>query len=969
MIEGASVEPLGPDDPREIGPYLLQGRLGSGGMGQVYLGRTADGAPAAIKVVHHRLAADQSFRQRFAREIAVAGAVQGRWVAALLASDAHARRAWLATEYVDAPSLDRVVGDSGPLPEQALVALAHRLAEALAQLHAQGVVHRDLKPSNVLVADDGPRLIDFGVARAIDATALTQTGMVLGTPAFMSPEQAAGDEIGPPSDVFSLASVLVYAATGRGPFGHTANALAMLRRITDDQPDLDGLPGRLREVLELCFAKDPADRPAAAELAAAIAADALAVRSPLDPWDPTEIGPYRLLGRLGAGGMGQVYLGQAEEGWLAAVKVVHEQYAADRRFRERFAREVATARAVRGPRIAELLDADPDASIPWLATEYVPGPSLEQAVAGRGALPEPEALRVAGGLAEALEALHASGVVHRDLKPSNVLLADDGPKLIDFGIARAFDETALTRTGGVLGAPGYMSPEQAMGEEVGPPSDVFSFAAVVTFAVTGRGPFGTSETPLALLRRVVDNPPDLTGVPQQLLDVVRPCLAKDPAERPTALELADRLAGPTLPVRAVAGRSGTMMLEPSPTESVDAGPRKLSRRGLLIGGALAAAAAATAGGVVIATRTPTRSARWTTSADPGATDVAASGNDVYMVDRSGFVHALDPADGAAQWTFQLPGSAGGGALRATAGTCYVSTTYAGVYALDAASGQLRWTVGTVGKTLGLAPGGMLVYTSQEPVTAVHTGSDGATGPMMTWFSNVQGLDPTSGATKWSFRLDQGEFALPDWALVAAGHVHLLSNSRIFALDPTTGVLQWAQPSPAESFNWAASGAGLFYATSTQVVKLDATTGATLWQRVLHAPTFGLQSGPPAIACNDQSLFLASVYRQEAWDAATGERQWHADQHGFDLTGTSDPEWTISTNADQIATSDKVILIESRSATACRVSARSTRDGTTLWTSEPVAGVGNTAFDLALGADHLYWVPLDLDRVVRAVPIT
>jgi serine/threonine protein kinase len=237
--------------------------------------------------------------------------------------------------------------------------------------------------------------------------------MVIGTPSFMSPEQAAAAEFGPASDVFSLASTLVYAASGSGPFGHTTNGLAMLRRISDDEPDLAGLSAELRAVLTPCFAKDPTARPSAVELVARLDArrPPAAGWSPLHEWDPSAIGPYRLLGRLGAGGMGQVYLAQASsadddvEAPLVAVKVVHEQYATDRRFRERFAREIATARAVRSPRVVELLDSDPDARIPWLATEYVPGPSLEQALTDSGALPETAALDVAAGLAEALCAL------------------------------------------------------------------------------------------------------------------------------------------------------------------------------------------------------------------------------------------------------------------------------------------------------------------------------------------------------------------------------------------------------------------------------------------------------------------------------------------------------------------------------------------------------------------------------------
>ncbi|OLT00534.1 hypothetical protein BJF90_35075 [Pseudonocardia sp. CNS-004] len=187
------------------------------------------------------------------------------------------------------------------------------------------------------------------------------------------------------------------------------------------------------------------------------------------------------------------------------------------------------------------MDADPDAVVPWLATEYIAGPSLEKLVAATGPMGEPSAGVLASTLAESLAELHALNVVHRDVKPSNVLIAPDGPRLIDFGIARAADITAITHTGTVLGAPGYMSPEQALGANSGPASDVFSLAAVVVFAVIGHGPFGTTASPVAMLRRIVDEHPDLHSVPDTLRRVLEPCLAKDPASRPTAAEFAELL--------------------------------------------------------------------------------------------------------------------------------------------------------------------------------------------------------------------------------------------------------------------------------------------------------------------------------------------------------------------------------------------------------------------------------------------
>jgi len=260
--------PLGPTDPRRLGPYALERRIGTGGMGVVYLGRDPAGRRAAVKVVHAHLADDPAFRDRFTREITTASAVRAPWTAVVLAADATARRPWLATEFVDGPDLDRALATSGPLPEPGLMLLAAAMSEALAALHAGGVVHRDIKPANVLLAPDGPRLIDFGIARALDATAVTGTGQAVGTPAYMSPEQATGEDTGPPSDVFSLASVVTFAAGGRGPFGVAPNPGAMLLRIADAEPDLSAAPAHLRPLLAACLAKDPARRPTAEQLAA-----------------------------------------------------------------------------------------------------------------------------------------------------------------------------------------------------------------------------------------------------------------------------------------------------------------------------------------------------------------------------------------------------------------------------------------------------------------------------------------------------------------------------------------------------------------------------------------------------------------------------------------------------------------------------------------------------------------------------
>ena len=267
-----------------------------------------------------------------------------------------------------------------------------------------------------------------------------------------------------------------------------------------------------------------------------IIGDPLASAQKLEPRDPRKVGPYWLLGRLGSGGMGQVFLGRSPGGRLIAVKVVRAELAGQAEFRNRFAREVAAARKVSGLFTAPVVDADVDAPVPWLATAYVPGPSIAEAITRHGPLPATSVLALAAGLAEGLGAIHAAGIVHRDLKPSNVLLAEDGPRIIDFGISRAAEASMLTGTGVVFGSPSFMSPEQARGHRVGPPSDVFSLGAVLTFAATGEGPFGTALS-ATLLYRVVFAPPDVGGLPVELRPLVERCLAKDPEQRPSTKQL------------------------------------------------------------------------------------------------------------------------------------------------------------------------------------------------------------------------------------------------------------------------------------------------------------------------------------------------------------------------------------------------------------------------------------------------
>ncbi|WMX48929.1 PQQ-binding-like beta-propeller repeat protein [Streptomyces roseicoloratus] len=259
------------DDPHRIGAYRLVARLGSGGMGTVYLARSATGRTAALKTMHARLATDPAVRTRFRLEVDAARVIGPVHGARVFDADPHAETPWLATEFVLGPPLDEAVALTGPLPEAAVRALGALLCAALAQLHASDVVHRDLKPSNIMITADGPKVIDFGIARAIGDDRLTRTGTAAGTPAFMSPEQATGQEHTPAGDVFALAGVLVHAATGHGPFG-TGQHADLVYRVRYAEPDLTGVPPALLPVLARCLAKDPAARPTTGALAAELRA-------------------------------------------------------------------------------------------------------------------------------------------------------------------------------------------------------------------------------------------------------------------------------------------------------------------------------------------------------------------------------------------------------------------------------------------------------------------------------------------------------------------------------------------------------------------------------------------------------------------------------------------------------------------------------------------------------------------------
>ncbi|MFF0033078.1 bifunctional serine/threonine-protein kinase/ABC transporter substrate-binding protein [Streptomyces avermitilis] len=360
---------------------------------------------------------------------------------------------------------------------------------------------------------------------------------------------------------------------------------------------------------------------------------------PLRGADPARIAGYRLLRRLGAGGMGVVYLARSAGGALAAVKVIRAAHADDAGFRARFRREVETGGRVANAWVVPLLDADPDVQSPWLATAFVPGPSLAEAVQECGPLPYGSVRVLGARLAEALDAVHGAGLVHRDVKPGNVLLAVDGPRMIDFGIARMPEDTALTASGMVVGSPGFLSPEQAQGRgrEIGPASDVFSLGCLLAYAVTGERPFGHGSAAETLVRTVHDEP-ELDGVPEPLLPLLRGCLAKEPGSRPAVAEIRRALDGtgeggdwlpesltrliarrsaavlalPAVDATEVSGAAGATVADAAPGEETAVGPTGATRRRFLVLGSAAGVLAA--GGT----------AAWWTANRPGRTSSQGS---------------------------------------------------------------------------------------------------------------------------------------------------------------------------------------------------------------------------------------------------------------------------------------------------------------------------------------------------------
>ncbi|MGQ5634076.1 MULTISPECIES: serine/threonine-protein kinase [unclassified Streptomyces] len=604
---------------------------------------------------------------------------------------------------------------------------------------------------------------------------------------------------------------------------------------------------------------------------------------------PEYAGQYLLESCLGSGGMGVVHLARSTSGLKLAVKVVHAEFARDPEFRARFRQEVAAARRVSGAFTAPVVDADPEAGRPWMATLFIPGPTLSEQVKRNGPMPAAQLRRLMAGLAEALRDIHRVGVVHRDLKPSNVLLAEDGPKVIDFGISRPTDSELRTETGKLIGTPPFMAPEQfRRPRDVGPAADIFALGSVMVHAATGRGPFD-SDSPYVVAYQVVHDEPDLTGVPENLAPLILRCLAKEPAERPTPDELMRELrsvaASYDTQAFIPAQRTGHDVPAPEPAGAEPApGPRRrFGRRAALGAGVLALALAGVFSALLwpggekglpaqhTDVRTvPSGFAAWRTkpSAKGSGMPQCVEGAGKLLCVRSGLAFALDPAHGSLLWrrpvaderTSDAPAFSDGLLLLPAEGGRRV-------VALEPASGRPRWQRDIPAHTGIRCAGSMLLVTGTDGTV---TGVAGASGDTM-WHRRVSGTgtpflahydgDPLAYATSTS----------------ADG-----ASTQVTALDPRTGTARWEarlkgtlQPIGSRRGSLFLLALDPVSGDANAVVRYapDSQPDAKSVRRVaLSVPL----TAPQATVRGDVVNLLAAGGSLDALDLRTGTRLWHVE---------------------------------------------------------------------------------------------
>ncbi|MGI5145017.1 protein kinase domain-containing protein [Plantactinospora sp. CA-294935] len=601
---------------------------------------------------------------------------------------------------------------------------------------------------------------------------------------------------------------------------------------------------------------------------------------PLLPTDPDSVGPYRLAARLGAGGMGVVYLGHSPGGRAVAVKVVRERFHSDFEFRARFRREVAAARTVTGAFTASVLDADPEAAAPWLVTAYLPGLSLREAVRAEGHLPPAAVRLLAAGLAEALADIHRVGLTHRDLKPGNVMLTADGPRVIDFGIARPEDATAITQVGSIIGTPGFMSPEQVSGGVTEPRSDIFSLGAVLAYAATGREPFGSDAT-LATLYRVQTAQADLDGIPDPwMLDLITTCLRVVPGQRPSAAQLLDRLGAMA---RAVAG---TGWLPASLAEEIDrrtAQARHLPRSPTA--GATASTPSPTAmpappGEDPLAPGGST-SAPGESRPDPAGNPSDLAGNPSGLAEKTrdptGHAWApdantrapgattLDPGHGTREPGKAVPAAAGP-VPGAEIGWPAVGTAEPAKHGTPAGNRRLdrRYLLGGAVGALAVATGAGFLIRGRSSDRAAPTGT-----PTPSSAPPTPTAAPPTAVPRWRAKVSA---YYPE--LFTAGGVVLAKTQEqeLYALNARTGRTRWKHPA---TLTGTVAGGLVLEAQNTnpRLTSVDPVSGTTRWRyrvRFGEFPLWPVVTGSVLCCGRDPIRGLGVRDGRERWAARIGE---------------------------------------------------------------------------------------------------
>ncbi|MFE6892271.1 serine/threonine-protein kinase [Streptomyces sp. NPDC057694] len=552
---------------------------------------------------------------------------------------------------------------------------------------------------------------------------------------------------------------------------------------------------------------------------------------------PGYAGRYRLEECLGTGGMGVVHLATSASGLRLAVKVVHAHYAADPEFRARFRQEVSAARRVSGAFTAPVVDADPAARLPWMATLFIPGDTLAERVKRNGALDVSEVRRLGAGLAEALRDIHRAGVVHRDLKPSNVLLAADGPKVIDFGISRPVDSELRTETGKLIGSPPFMAPEQFQRpREVGPAADVFAMGAVLAHAASGRGPFD-SDSPYLVAYQVVHDEPELSGVPDALVPLIRRCLAKDPAGRPSPAEIMDALRDLPEEPRAAVARI-PVQRGPDPSERVaSAGARFLTRTGRAAATGTGTAGRGRRRRVILAAAVGVLLVGGVAALTTGA--LTSDGRE--GAERPGLTAATAAF---APWSVRLDASGGDPpACTADADALYCVTGDGVAARLDPADGRILWRHRTGGKPQGPSAlsGGLLHVVADDRLTA---------------------LDPRTGKARWT-HTTSGVDAVQH----SAGTTLLIApDGTVRALDSATGRPRWTKDLDGAQAQWVADGADTFFratptadGSATTVSAVSASDGRVRWSTRAAGDLHPFAAG-------DGALHLLSIDLRQMTDA-------------------------------------------------------------------------------------------------------